>query len=70
MPVSVLIDEKLLAEAERATGEHDHRKLLERALRDMIVRKRPPSLSEFAGQFDFAQGYDVVAERSARVLPD
>ncbi len=70
MGINVTIDEGLLSEAERVTGEHDRQKLIEKALRELISRGKPPSLSQYAGQFDFADNYDVMKERGARGFSD
>ncbi len=70
MGINVTIDETLLGEAERVTGEHDRQKLIEKALRELISRGKPPSLSQYAGQFNFADDYDVIKERGTRGFPD
>ena len=70
MTIIVPVDEKLLKEAVAATGEADTEKLLKQALEEFIAKRRKPSLSRFAGTFEFADGYDVLKERGARGLPD
>lgn len=70
MTIILPVDEQLLEEAVAATGEADREKLLKLALEEFIARRRRPTLSRYAGTFEFADGYEVLNERGARGLPD
>ena len=75
MGINVTVDEGLLSEAERLTGEHDREKLVEKALRDLIGRQpdmQPPikSMFDLVGKIRLRDDYDYKAMRTNTVDPD
>ena len=67
MGINVVVDEKLLEEAERLTGEHDRQKLLEHALQELIGRRaKLQALLDVAGKVQFYDGYDYKELRKTR----
>ena len=64
MGVNVTVDEGLLSEAERLTGEHDRQKLMEQALQELIGRRaKLQALLDVAGTVQFYDGYDYKTLR-------
>lgn len=75
MDKTIEIDDALVKAAQEKTGEADERAAVEAAVKGYLgsspVNERSlPSLSRYAGQFEFAEGYDPVSERGARGVPD
>lgn len=74
MGISITVDEKLVEAAKQLTGLASESDAVEQALRRFVAEKQSggqsPSLSSFAGQFQFADGYDVLKERGARGISD
>jgi Arc/MetJ family transcription regulator len=67
MNQTVEIDQALLEHASKVTGEKDIRKVVERALNEMIRRRaKIESLLALAGQIQFHDGYDYKALRVTR----
>jgi Arc/MetJ family transcription regulator len=76
MDKTIEIDDPLVKAAQDATGETDERAAVETAVKCFVSGKvaatggaRTDSLSAHAGQFEFAESYDVLKERGARGLP-
>ena len=64
MGINVTVDEGLLSEAERLTGEHDRQKLMEQALQELIGRRaKLQALLDVAGTVQFYDGYDYKTLR-------
>ncbi len=75
MGINVIVDEKLLEEAERLTGEHDRQKLLEQALQELIGRQAATqtpgkSMFDLVGKVRLRDDYDYKAMRTNTVDPD
>ncbi len=73
MDKTIEIDDALVKAAQDWTGETDERAAVEKVLRTVTARaapKSPPSLASYAGNFEFADGYEVLNERGSRGLPD
>jgi Arc/MetJ family transcription regulator len=67
MNQTVEIDQALLEHASKVTGEKDGRKVVERALNEMIRRRaKIESLLALAGQIQFHDDYDYKALRATR----
>lgn len=65
------LDDALVDEAMRIGGAKTKREAVQRALAEFVeARKKRRSLSRFAGKFEFTQGFDPVALRRDRELPD
>lgn len=65
------LDDNLVAEAMRVGDAKTKRDVVHRALEEFVAaRKRIRSLSRYAGQFEFREGFDPVKERRDRELPD
>ena len=65
MGINVTVDEELLAQACKLTGETDLTKVIERALNEVIRRRsKLESLLEVAGKVEFYDGYDYKARRA------
>lgn len=64
MGVNVQVDEKLVEEAERVTGEHDREKLVARALQELVRRSSPLlGMLDLAGSDILRDDYDYKALR-------
>ena len=75
MGINVSVDEALLSEAERLTGEHDREKLIEKALRDLIGRQQDmqspiKSMLDLVGKVRLRDDYDYKAMRTNTIDPD
>jgi Arc/MetJ family transcription regulator len=67
MGVNVHVDERLVEEAERVTGEHDREKLVARALRELVCRSSPlQGMLDLAGSDILRDDYDYKALREGR----
>ena len=66
MRTNIVLDEKLVAEAQRLTGIRTKKALVDEALRELIARRKRRSLLELAGRIRFAEGYDYKAHRTGR----
>jgi Arc/MetJ family transcription regulator len=74
MGINISVDDLLLAEAERVTGEHDREKLLEKALHALIKQARPrrpiDDMLDLAGTVMLRDDYDYKAMRVGDRDPD
>jgi hypothetical protein len=74
MAKTIEISDDIVKTAQELTGETDERAAVEAAVKRFAASqpstKIPPSLSSYAGQFEFADGYDVLKERGSRGLSD
>jgi hypothetical protein len=74
MDKTIEISDDLVKAAQELTGETDERVAIETVVKryasSYAQKKRPPSLSNYAGQFEFSDGYDVLQERGTRGVPD
>ena len=66
MRTNIVLDEALVAEAQRLTGIATKRALVDEALRVLITTRRRRSLLELEGKIRFADGYDYKALREDR----
>lgn len=67
MTVNVAIDEQLLAQARKLSGQANQEKLVEQALEEMIRRRsKLEALLDLAGNVEFYEGYDHKALREGR----
>jgi hypothetical protein len=70
MGVQVTVDEQLLETAERLTGEHDMKKLVEQSLKETINRRsKLKALADLVGQVEFVEGFDHKSLRKTRYDP-
>ena len=64
MGINVVVDEQLIEEAEKVTGEHDRQKLLEIALRELIKKQSAvQGMVDLAGKVQLNDDYDYKALR-------
>ena len=67
MGINVVVDEALLDQAEKLTGEHDRAKLVESALYELIKRRSPiQGMLDLAGSDILRDDYDYKALREGR----
>ena len=66
MRTNIVLDDKLVAEAQRITGISTKRALVDEALRVLIATRKRRSLLELEGKIHFAEGYDYKALREDR----
>jgi hypothetical protein len=67
MSINVRVDEALVEQAEKLTGEKDREKLVKQALQEMIHRRsKLQSLLDLVGKVEFYEGYDHKALRRTR----
>ena len=66
MRTNIVLDDRLVAEAQRLTGITTKRALVDEALRALIATRRRRSLLELEGKIRFAEGYDHKALREDR----
>ena len=66
MRTNIVLDDRLVAEAQRLTGITTKRALVDEALRVLIATRRRRSLLELEGKIRFAEGYDHKALREDR----
>ena len=63
----IKVDEQLLAEASKLTGELNGEKVVEQALREMIRRRaKLRALLDLVGKVEFHEGYDHKSLRKTR----
>jgi len=62
------LDDELVDEAMKIAGVTTKREAVNTALENYVrsEKKRALSLSRYAGQFDFAEGFDPVKQRRGR----
>jgi Arc/MetJ family transcription regulator len=61
---NIVLDDDLIAEAERLTGIHTRRALVHEALRALVEQRRRRPLTELRGKVTFAPDYDYKAARA------
>ena len=66
MRTNIVLDDRLVAEAQRLTGITTKRALVDEALRVLIATRRRRSLLELEGKIRFAEDYDYKALREDR----
>ncbi len=66
MRTNIVLDDKLVAEAQRLTGITTKRALVDEALRVLIATRKRRSLLELEGKIRFAEDYDYKALREDR----
>ena len=66
MRTNIVLDDRLVAEAQRLTGITTKRALVDEALRVLIATRSRRSLLELEGKIRFAEGYDYKALREDR----
>ena len=66
MRTNIVLDDRLVAEAQRLTGITTKRALVDEALRALIATRRRRSLLEIEGKIRFAEDYDYKALREDR----
>lgn len=67
MTINVAIDEHLLDQAGKRTGQASHEKLVEQALEELNRRRsKLEALLDLAGKVQFYEGYDHKALREGR----
>ncbi len=71
MGINVTVDEALLDQAEKLTGEHDRAKLVEAALLELIKRRSPiQGMLDLVGKVRLRDDYDYKAMRGDQRDPD
>jgi Arc/MetJ family transcription regulator len=65
------LDDELVEEAMKVAGVRTKREAVSRALESFVRpdNRRRASLSRYAGQFEFADGFDPVKQRRGRDFP-
>jgi len=66
MRTNIVMDEKLVVEAQRLTGIRTKKALVDEALRTLIALRMRRNLSDLAGRIRFADGYDHKVLRAER----
>jgi Arc/MetJ family transcription regulator len=66
MRTNIMLNDALVAEAQRLTGISTKRALVDEALRALIASRKRKSLLELEGKIRFADGYDYKASREDR----
>jgi len=66
MRTNIVLDDNLVAEAQRLTGITTKRALVDEALRVLIATRKRRSLLELEGKIRFAEDYDYKALREDR----
>jgi Arc/MetJ family transcription regulator len=66
MRTNIVLDDRLVAEAQRLTGITTKRALVDEALRVLIATRKRRSLLELEGKIRFAEDYDYKALREDR----
>jgi len=66
MRTNIVLDDRLVAEAQRLTGITTKRALVDEALRVLIATRKRRSLLELQGKIRFAEDYDYKALREDR----
>jgi Arc/MetJ family transcription regulator len=66
MRTNIVLDDALVAEAQRLTGFKTKREVVQEALRVLVSTRKRRSLLELAGKIAFAPGYDYKAAREDR----
>jgi Arc/MetJ family transcription regulator len=66
MRTNIVIDDKLLKEAQKLTNISTKKALVHEALRFLIAFKKRKPLSEIIGEVEFDSSYDYKASRSAK----
>ncbi len=66
MRTNIVLDDELVAEAQRLTGIRTKRELVHEALRTLIEVRRRLDLLELWGRLELAEGYDHERLREAR----
>ena len=66
MRTNIVLDDELVATAQRLTGIGTKRELVDEALRTLIQVRRRKSLLDLAGKIAFAPGYDHRALRAEK----
>jgi len=66
MRTNIVLDDKLVAEAQRLTGIATKKALVDEALRVLIATRSRRSLLELEGKIRFAEGYDYKGLREDR----
>ena len=64
MRTNIVLDDKLLDEAQRLTGIATKRELIHEALLALIKAKKKMRLSDLEGKINFSDGYDFKKIRS------
>jgi Arc/MetJ family transcription regulator len=65
MRTNIELDDDLIDEALRLTGARSKREVVDTALREMIARRKRPSIMELFGIGGLAPDYDHKAARAA-----
>jgi Arc/MetJ family transcription regulator len=64
MRTNIVLDEKLVAEAQKLTGIKTKRDLVHEALRVLIKAKQHKNLADLEGKIEFSEKYDYKKSRS------
>jgi Arc/MetJ family transcription regulator len=64
MRTNIVLDDELIAEAMRVTGLRTKKKVVERALRELVARHRQRALRDLIGRDLIDPDYDVCAVRA------
>jgi Arc/MetJ family transcription regulator len=64
MRTNIVLDDRIVKEAMRLTGVKTKREVVDRALRELVARRKQSALRELAGRDLIDPAYDVRAVRA------
>lgn len=65
MRTNIVLDDRIVKEAMRLTGAKTKREVVDRALRELVARRKQSALRELVGRDLIDPAYDVRAVRAA-----
>lgn len=65
MRTNIVLDDQIVKEAMRLTGAKTKREVVDRALRELVARRKQSALRELVGRDLIDPAYDVRAVRAA-----
>jgi len=66
LPTNLAIDDRLLAEAQKAGGHKTKRETVNAALKEYVQRRKQQKILSIFGSLDYEPGYDYKRERSSK----
>jgi Arc/MetJ family transcription regulator len=70
MRTNIVLDDDLVAEAQRLTGARSKKEVVHLALEELVRQRRRRDLTELAGKIRFRDDYDPKAARALRSFHD
>ena len=66
MRTNIVLDQELVEEAQKLTGERTKRKVVHLALEELVARRKRRNLLDLAGRLELRSGYDHKKIRALR----